>query len=533
MNFSLSKFIRPLHIILEKHMKKSLVFFIATIFFVGSMPGIALATTTPASAELIAQLTAQITLLQTKIAELRAAQTAVLTSATTVDETLSLIMNLKEGMTSEEVKLLQALLASDSEIYPEKKITGYYGKLTTKAIMRFQKKHGLPQTGFTGPMTREKLNKLLAIAPVAKEDEDGGEKGEGKKNGVRFCLAIPPGHLIADGWKKHQGDNGDGPTLPLCKHIPPGILMKLGLGTTTPPGAKDTTAPTISGVASSNITTSGATIAWTTNELAVSKLFVATGTPVGTGTPTWSESVLTLSHSKELSGLSSATTYYFVIEAADAVGNKSYSAQGMFTTNAVPLADTTAPSASAIMVGSVTHSGATVTWNTDEAAKSDVYLSTTSPVATSSAAWSDANFTTAHSATLSALSASTTYYFVLSATDAAGNRSYSATQTFTTSAAPDTSAPTISAATAASGTSTSASVTWTTNEVASSKVYYSTTTPINTVSALSVFDGVLVTAHSMNLSGLTASTTYYAMVESKDAANNTATSSQLSFTTTP
>ena len=47
----------------------------------------------------------------------------------------------------------------------------------------------------------------------------------------------------------------------------------------------------------------------------------------------------------------------------------------------------------------------------------------------------------------------------------------------------------------------------------------------------SASNGTLLTNHSVNLASLTASTTYYIVVASKDAVNNLATSSQTSFTT--
>lgn len=97
---------------------------------------------------------------------------------------------------------------------------------------------------------------------------------------------------------------------------------------------------------------------------------------------------------------------------------------------------------------------------------------------------------------------------------------------------PDTLAPAISGASIGSIASTSANVSWTTNEPASSKVYFGTTTPLSLGSAANIFSATLVTSHALALSGLTASTTYYYVIESKDAADNTATTSQSNFSTT-
>ena len=101
----------------------------------------------------------------------------------------------------------------------------------------------------------------------------------------------------------------------------------------------------------------------------------------------------------------------------------------------------------------------------------------------------------------------------------------------TTPPVTDTTAPTISAISVASLASTSATVAWTTNENATGKVYFSTVlfTDLNTAS--SVGTTTLSMTHSLGLSGLLASTTYYYVLESKDTANNTATSTTQTLVT--
>lgn len=103
----------------------------------------------------------------------------------------------------------------------------------------------------------------------------------------------------------------------------------------------------------------------------------------------------------------------------------------------------------------------------------------------------------------------------------------------TTPPTTDTVAPVISSVSASNIASTTATISWTTNELATSKVYHSTTTPVNLATALITNDSSLVTAHTVNISGLIATTTYYYAVESRDAANNVATSTGYSFTTLP
>lgn len=308
-----------------------------------------------------------------------------------------------------------------------------------------------------------------------------------------------------------------------CKNLP-------GYGSSTTP-VVDTTAPAISGITITPISTTTATVSWTTNEGAASKLFLSTSSPVlTTGTPIWTDAATTSSHGVQLVSLIPGTTYYFVIQNTDAANNTATSAQGSFVT--ASLLDTVAPTISGISIGSLANTAATISWTTNENASSKVYLSTSSPVSTSSAVWVNANLLSAHSAPLTGLATGTTYYFVIEARDPSLNVTYSVQGSFnTTNVVIDTVAPIISALTAAPTGSTTATVAWTTNESADSTVYYASTSPVTTASPLFVTGASLVSGHSVNLSSLTASTTYYLIVSSKDAANNLATSSQTSFTT--
>ena len=112
--------------------------------------------------------------------------------------------------------------------------------------------------------------------------------------------------------------------------------------TVTPP---DTTPPVISGVASSNLTTTGATIGFTTNELAYHQ--VEYGLTAAYGTTTTLHSMLMTSHSQVLAGLTPGTVYHYRVRATDAAGNSSMSGDFTFTTPATP------PPSSGIAAGTV------------------------------------------------------------------------------------------------------------------------------------------------------------------------------------
>jgi hypothetical protein len=69
------------------------------------------------------------------------------------------------GQTNEEIKTIQMILAKDPAIYPEGKITGYFGPATLAAVQRFQVKYGIANPGDTGyglvgPATRVKMNAM-------------------------------------------------------------------------------------------------------------------------------------------------------------------------------------------------------------------------------------------------------------------------------------------------------------------------------------------------------------------------------------
>jgi len=60
-----------------------------------------------------------------------------------------------------DVSFLQSFLASHDAVYPEKLVTGHFGKLTASAVSAFQSLYGLPSVGRVGPLTLQKLNELL------------------------------------------------------------------------------------------------------------------------------------------------------------------------------------------------------------------------------------------------------------------------------------------------------------------------------------------------------------------------------------
>ena len=290
----------------------------------------------------------------------------------------------------------------------------------------------------------------------------------------------------------------------------------------------DTTPPVLSSIQSANVTATGATISWSTNEASDTQVEYGTTTSYGNATPLNTSLVTT--HSVSLSGLQANTTYNYRVKSRDAAGNLAASGNLTFVTpTAPPPADTTSPVLSSIQSTSITSSNATITWSTDEASDTQVEYGTTTAYGSSTPL--NASLLTAHSVSLSGLQASTSYNYRVKSRDAAGNLAVSGNRTFATSPpprhhatsplSPDTTPPVLSSIQSTNITSSGASITWSTNEASDTQVEYGTTTAYGNWTPL---NASLLTAHSVSLSGLQGNTSYNYRVKSRDAAGITESS---------
>ena len=73
-----------------------------------------------------------------------------------------LMAQLQFGSRGAEVSKLQTFLATNSLVYPEQLVTGYFGALTQKAVIQFQIAYGIPAVGRVGPMTLQKMNMIMS-----------------------------------------------------------------------------------------------------------------------------------------------------------------------------------------------------------------------------------------------------------------------------------------------------------------------------------------------------------------------------------
>ncbi len=69
--------------------------------------------------------------------------------------------SLRVGSRNTDVTELQTFLASDTTLYPQGLITGYFGSMTKAAVIRFQGRNGLTADGIVGPRTRAMINAQL------------------------------------------------------------------------------------------------------------------------------------------------------------------------------------------------------------------------------------------------------------------------------------------------------------------------------------------------------------------------------------
>jgi peptidoglycan hydrolase-like protein with peptidoglycan-binding domain len=84
--------------------------------------------------------------------------TVIMPSITSADV---LYRQLQLGSRGADVTSLQSFLAEDSTIYPQGKVTGYFGSLTKSAVSNFQARNGIATVGRVGPSTLPVINEQM------------------------------------------------------------------------------------------------------------------------------------------------------------------------------------------------------------------------------------------------------------------------------------------------------------------------------------------------------------------------------------
>ncbi|MDD5527954.1 MAG: fibronectin type III domain-containing protein [Patescibacteria group bacterium] len=290
-------------------------------------------------------------------------------------------------------------------------------------------------------------------------------------------------------------------------------------------GGTNPNPPIISNVQVIATTTQSATIEWDTNELANSSVhysldlnYLSTA-----GSLSMLQDATHIGrHHVVLTDLEAGQTYHFTVESQNILG---ISGTDNNENNGYQFTTVSGPVISNVTANSLTNTGATIVWNTDTAANSTVYYTTSTSYTTFENA-GDSAAVESHEVSLTQLTRGTTYYYYVESGVATDNN---AGNYYTFSTPSDNVAPVINGATSTVITDTHAVINWITNELSDSRVVYGTQTGNYTLDSA---DTNLATDHKIILSSLASSTTYYYKVISIDASGNEASSTtELSFTT--
>jgi len=305
----------------------------------------------------------------------------------------------------------------------------------------------------------------------------------------------------------------------------------------TPPvvsAPTDTTAPQISLITVAPITTTGATVAWTTNELATSQ--IQYGTTINYGQTTSLGGTASLTHSTTLASLSPDTTYHYRLTSTDASGNSAFSSDETFTTSALlpqvqaqVQSQTSTVVISGIELASIGTSTVTIAWTTDFPSDSQVEYGDSDNLG--SLTTLSSALTTSHSVTITGLTPNTNYIFrVKSKPLGATVATVSSTDEFDTlnHSIPVVAGPNILSVSSGGLTSTGATITWSTDKAAASQVEYGISSGYGVLSPENL---TLATSHSISLADLEPSTTYHFRVASTDEVSNITFSEDYTFTT--
>ncbi len=296
------------------------------------------------------------------------------------------------------------------------------------------------------------------------------------------------------------------------------------------------TAPVISNLTTVSTKTNKARINWTTDVRSNSVVWYSTTSPVDTTiNKNVSRRGQVLKHNIELKNLEANTKYYVVVASTNDAGTTK-SAEISFTTPAV--IDNNAPVITSLSGATTINVGQTEVVTINATNHNNGALSYT-------ADWGDTTIVAksllavteqpvyVQSATLSHVyNTAGTYNATFTVENSNGIKTSSSMKITVLAVIADTTAPIISNVITTVNAS-NVTVAWTTNEPATSSIFYSINTPVDTnlSTTASIVDKTLATSHSIVIPGLTSSTLYHFILKSADALNNVVSSSESLFTT--
>ena len=237
-------------------------------------------------------------------------------------------------------------------------------------------------------------------------------------------------------------------------------------------------------------------------------------------------------HSITITGLSPNTLYYCRVASGDTSFNKLISLEFTFITDSIP--DVKAPKIiSAPTVISMSDSTATIVWDTDEPANSQIQYGKSID---GSKNWGDyektkeeGKYLTHHILQLTGLDPSTSYLYRVGSADADGNgpmtdlidNNPSGQRRFTTHAKSDETAPQItSPPTITARTDQSVTIEWSTDEPSNTMVQYAKESREWDSYDFTYFDPIGLIEHRAVITGLKENTKYYFRVGGSDLFNN-------------
>ncbi|OGY97589.1 MAG: hypothetical protein A3A43_00055 [Candidatus Liptonbacteria bacterium RIFCSPLOWO2_01_FULL_56_20] len=314
-----------------------------------------------------------------------------------------------------------------------------------------------------------------------------------------------------------------------------------GYGFTTASG------PVISGVTAINVADRSATIFWNTDTDSNSYVTysinssLSGSTQAGSGSMVGGPTSTLHQHRVNLTGLSPGTAYYYKVQSTDASDNTSIDTNNNSYYTFTTTRDLKAPVISNITTPVISSAQAVIVWQTDEPATTQAQYGTATGVYQNTTA-KDNTLSAYHVVTLSSLSPSTAYYFLVKSDDEAGNEGVSSEQTFSTTAtgqvtvvvaggAPsperDTTPPKISSVEATSTGAFNTTVTFTTSESSVAFVEYGGDTSYGSSAGSASY----ALNHGVRVGGLRVGTEYHFRVKALDNFGNAAFSPDQTVTT--
>lgn len=310
--------------------------------------------------------------------------------------------------------------------------------------------------------------------------------------------------------------------------------------------------PSITNVTASEVSDVGATIFWNTNTDSNSYVVYSTNHSLSNAQTAGNDSLVGSSassslyqHKVALTGLTSGLTYYYYVKSTDGDLNLSTENNGGAYYSFRTTTDQKAPVISSLQAPVLSTNSAVVTWNTDEAATTQLFYGLSSSTLDFNTA-QDSTLSVSHVTPLTSLSASTPYFYKARSRDAAGNSADSTVETFTTTATGTVTIVTVSVG--GGGYSAPAEADTTPPEIKniqindltpfSAQLLFETDEPTVGFAEYgrasydqSVGDSKFGTKHAIKLEGLRLGTLYQFRVKAVDKSGNTATQKGTDFTT--